>query len=116
MRLSAIARIANGRFSARNPPIAAARVSATVGCGLVAIGAATLSGPKIFEVFLLDLVDLRLDGLWIVLHQLDFSEQRPSWPLLDQPVRGAQRSNIDDQLLALRAERIDREKPRRVGV
>src|SRR5260370_15661434 len=57
------------------------------------------SGVEILRVSFLDFVDLRLDGLRIVLHQLDILERHPPRLLLGQGMGGAERADIDDELL-----------------
>src|SRR5258707_15249256 len=76
----------------------------------------TLSGPEILEIFLLDLVDLRFDGLRVVLHHLDVLEQRTTRWLPDQRMGRTQGADIDDELLTLRAEGIDREEAGGIGM
>src|SRR5882757_7853214 len=111
-----MARRACGSRSAFSPAIAMARVSATVAVCCCAMTDPPPSGTEIFKVFFLDLVDLRFDGLRVVLHQLDLLEGRPPWPVLHLGIGRAQCADIDDELLALGAEGIDREKAGGVGM
>src|SRR5260221_12647237 len=111
-----MARSAAGSRAASIPAIAVARVSATVAVCCCAIVAPPASGAEILKILLLDLVDLRFDGLRIVLHQLDVLEGRPPRPLRYLRVGRAQGADIDDELLALGAEGIDREEAGGVGM
>src|SRR5260221_4553982 len=111
-----MARSAAGSRAASIPAIAVARVSASVAVRCCAIVAPPASGAEILKILLLDLVDLRFDGLRIVLHQLDVLEGRPPRPLRYLRVGRAQGADIDDELLALGAEGIDREEAGGVGV
>src|SRR5260221_2487077 len=111
-----MARSAAGSRAASIPAIAVARVAATVAVCCCAIIAPPASGAEILKILLLDLVDLRFDGLRIVLHQLDVLEGRPPRPLRYLRVGRAQGADIDDELLALGAEGIDREEAVRAGM